>query len=987
MKRLLLTITLAAMAAGVSAETVRTRLADWEFSRDGKAWTAVKVPHDWAIGGPFDKAIDMQTVAIVQNGEKKASEKTGRTGSLPWIGRGEYRTTVEIPAGTGYAALVFDGAMSEPEVFFDGRKVGEWKNGYNAFKVELPVAAGRHEVSVKLNNREQSSRWYPGAGLIRPVELVLGGKAGVAIWGNAIHTPDLRTVKVTTETRGACGRIVHRILDDGRAVVEGTDGTLRADFKPWSPEDPKLYTLVTEVYAPDGTLADRTRERFGVRTLEYGKGYFALNGVKRKFKGVCLHHDLGPLGAAFDGDAFRRQLTLLKEMGCDSLRTSHNMPGEEQLAICDEMGVMVMAESFDAWQMPKVKNGYNIFFDDWWRRDLENLVRKCRNHPSVVMWSIGNEVPDQGYASGKELTVEMQKLVHAFDPDPARRVTQGASDMPAAIKSGVTSVMEIPAVTYRLKFYTDIWKSSDTGLMLGAETASTISSRGEYFFPTGDASRPAPHNGRKDGSPHHDNLQCTGYDLDYCSWSNLPDDDWAVQEDNPWTIGEFVWTGFDYLGEPTPYDNFWPSRSSYFGIFDLAGLPKDRYWLYRSHWNTQTHTCHLLPHWTWPGREGQVTPVYCYTDCDRAELFVNGKSQGVRAKDKSSRLDRFRLRWNEVVYEPGEIRVVAFGADGRVVATDSVKTAGPAVSVRTETRRFGNLVFATATLVDAKGTPVPNDDRTLKVKTTGGLRFRGVCNGDATSLEPFTRPEMRTFHGQLVAVAAGASGAVEFEMIDTIRCDGDYRYHLQGVACDGKSLYWSFTDVLVKTDLSGRLVKSVPVAFHSGDLCEKDGVLYVATNLGEFNTEDRAKSFVYAYRADDLSKCGEWAVPELVHGAGGITCANGRFYVIGGLPRNHVKNYVYEYAPDFKFVKRHDLESGYTELGIQTVHHSGGKFYCGCYGATLVSPETLDSVVRSGPDCSVGLIDLHGRLYGASTPKDPVTKRSLGFLKPYPKGK
>ena len=745
------TMMLAAVVAAVAAEAAQViKLSDgWEFRRAGGVWERVTVPHDWAIAGPFDKEIDKQVVAIVENGEKKAGEKTGRTGSLPFIGEGEYRRTVTIPSGTGYASLVFDGVMSEPEVFCDGVKVGEWKSGYNAFEVELPTKAGEHQILVKAKNRAESSRWYPGAGIIRPVKLVLGNTVGVKTWGSAIWSPDLKTVKVKTECRGEVGRIAHRVLLGDREVAASETGTLTGDFEPWSPENPRLYTLVTEVYAKDGTLADRKEERFGVRTLKYGDGKFLLNGTARKFKGVCLHHDLGPLGAAFDKDAFRRQMTLLKEMGCDSLRTSHNMPGEEQLEVCDELGIMVMAESFDSWQLAKVKNGYNLFFDDWWKKDVRNLVEKCRNHPSVVMWSIGNEVYEQNTDAGAALSRALQEECHKYDPDPNRKVTQGLSWMPNAIKNGLNAVMEIPAVTYRLPFYEAMYKDTKTGIVLGAETASTVSSRGEYFFPV------VPTN-----CPSHANLQCTSYDVEWTPWSNLPDDDWATQDDHPWTIGEFVWTGFDYLGEPYPYDTAWPSRSAYFGILDLAGIPKDRYWLYRSRWNETSHTLHLVPHWTFPGREGQVTPVYCYTDFDEAELFVNGKSQGRIRKNPKSRLDRYRLRWNDVVYQPGELKVVAYDRNGAAALTETVRTAGAPAKVTLEKRRFGKLLFVTAKIVDANGTLCPDAADDLSVSCGRGLRFKAICNGDATSLESFVEPHMKAFHGQLVAIFEGEGDEV-----------------------------------------------------------------------------------------------------------------------------------------------------------------------------------------------------------------------------------
>lgn len=749
MKRAFIQVLVGLMAVGcadaVFAQTHEVPLTNWQFSRDGGAWQVVTVPHDWAIAGPFDSAIDKQVVRIVENQETNATEKTGRTGSLPWIGRGVYRRRLEIPAEAQWASLVFSGAMSEPEIWLDGKKVGEWKFGYTPFEVELPVTSGGvHELEVRLQNRPRSSRWYPGAGLYRPVALRWGGAVGIRTQGQALHTPDLETLVVTTDVRrpeDVAAAVSYRVLDAaGREVASGASPLKIPKARAWSPEAPYLYTLETRVTV-NGEIADVRRDRFGVRTVSYGKDGFRLNGIRRKFKGVCLHHDLGPLGAAFDGDAFRRQVVLLKEMGCDAIRTAHNIPAPEQLAICDELGLMVMAESFDAWERAKVERGYNLWFRDWWRRDLRQLVLSARNHPSVVMWSIGNEIPDQDSPRGAELTQELQTFVHTLDPDPNRLVTQGASRMPAALDSGVIAVMEIPALTYRLPFYEACYRASSSGLMLGAETASTVSSRGVYTFPDEPQSMKM-----------HADGQCSGYDVEHCAWSNLPDDDFAMQDDRDWTIGEFVWTGFDYLGEPTPYDTYAPSRSSYFGILDLAGLPKDRYWLYRARWNRSAPTLHVLPHWTWPGREGKVTPVYVYTSYPSAELFVNGQSQGRRTFDRSSRLDRYRLRWRDVVYEPGEIRVVAYDEQGRAAAEKTVRTAGAFARFDETARDFGRLRFVTVTAVDAQGTPCPDECRVYEVRVPAGWRFKAICNGDATSHESFVVPKMRLFKGRLVYI-------------------------------------------------------------------------------------------------------------------------------------------------------------------------------------------------------------------------------------------
>ena len=734
-------IIMAAFCASAFSRTVETLSDGWEFSRGNAAWAAVAVPHDWAISGPFDREIDKQTVAIEQNGEKDATEKTGRSGALPWVGEGTYRRTVEIPEGVGYASLVFEGAMSEPEVFWDGAKAGEWKYGYNVFEVEVPAKPGKHSLEVRLRNLPESTRWYPGGGLFRPVRLVAGPRCGIATFGVYVRTPTLQTWQADVEVRNP-----DNIATEVRNRVKEGDGP----YNPWSPEEPNLYTLVTDlVDAKSGEVIDTVETRFGFRTLEYGSFGFKLNGEVRKFKGVCLHHDLGPLGAAFDKAAFRRQVRKLKEIGCDSIRTAHNMPAPEQIEICDEMGMMVMAESFDGWKQPKCKNGYNRFYDEWWRRDLENLVKVNRSHPSVVMWSIGNEVPEQWWPMGFEHTKAMVEFVHSLDR--TRPVTQGMDQWPGPIKSGIAGVMDVNGLNYRLHRYAEAREASRLGAVLGSETASSFSSRGCYHFPVKVMAT--------NDNPHRDG-QCSSYDVEYASWANLPDDDRAMQEDSGWVMGEFVWTGFDYLGEPSPYDTYWPSRSSYFGIYDLAGIAKDRAWLYRSYWRKDAPTLHIVPsRWTFPGREGETTPVYVYTDADSAELFVNGKSQGVRVKDKSSRLDRFRLRWNDVVYEPGEIKVTC--PDGR---SASLRTAGAPAAIKIEAEPFDardTLRFFEVSIVDKDGNLAPDASHALKFGVTGDAAFKAACNGDPTSLESFISPGMKAFHGKLVVVVQGVHGTLK----------------------------------------------------------------------------------------------------------------------------------------------------------------------------------------------------------------------------------
>lgn len=753
-----------------------TLLGEWEFARDGGDWQRVNVPHDWAISGPFDKKWDLQVTAIKENGEERATEHSGRSGALPWIGKGSYRRTFTIPQGTGHAELVFDGAMADPHVYVNGQLAGHWAYGYNAFVVDITpyIKVGENQLRVDLENLEESNRWYPGAGIYRPVTLVYGSsRTHLKQWGLAVNTVSLNAAEAVIDIRHQVEKLQDNetywldvTVQDGKGRTIATTKTpadgmgqfhtqLRVPQpQAWSPESPALYRLTTTLRPGSyDTPLDEQSTQFGIRTVKVSKeGGFQLNGQSRKFKGVCLHHDLGPLGAALNKAALIRQIRLLKEMGADAIRTSHNMPSTWQMEVCDSMGMMVMAESFDAWSDAKVKNGYNRLWNEWWQRDITNLIENHRNHPSIVMWSVGNEIPEQWKPEGAERYKKLIALCHELDP--TRPVTCGMDQPDADLASGFAQVADVPGYNYRIKRYEETFPKLPQGFLLGSETASTVSTRGHYYFPDECGENKTWPDG-----------QCSGYDTECCWWSNLPDDDWHMQDDMPWTIGEFVWTGFDYLGEPTPYDQYWPSRSSYFGILDLAGLPKDRYWLYRSHWNTSEHTIHLLPHWTWPGREGKVTPVYCYTDYPSAELFVNGKSQGRISKDKSSRLDRYRLRWREVKYEPGELRVVVYDNNGSKAGEQVIRTAGKPSKLVLEADRptikaDGNdLSFVTVSLVDKNGTLCPDAANQLEFSVKGAATYKAACNGDATSLEPFTQPTMKLFHGQLVVVVQASDKA------------------------------------------------------------------------------------------------------------------------------------------------------------------------------------------------------------------------------------
>lgn len=764
-----LTLALATSALTASAQRNTINLKTWQFSRDSVNYKPVTIPHDWAINGPFDKKWDLQFVAIEQNGETEKTEKSGRSGALPWIGRGFYKTTVDLKKLPKTAVLEFDGAMADPHVYINGRLAGHWVYGYNAFRVDAApyLKKGKNEISVSLNNREESSRWYPGGGLYRPVQFVTNADAAtINPWGCYFRTESIGNgkaeVSICTNINNVDKTlsIENQLLDvTGKVVAQFKYGDFDAqgnvvktltvdDAHLWSPETPYLYKLVTRLYR-NKKLIDQTQQKVGIRTVRVAQyDGFQLNGVSRKIKGVCLHHDLGPLGAAVNKAALIRQIRTMKDMGCDAIRTAHNMPSTWQMEVCDSMGMMVMAESFDMWIYPKCKNGYALNFKDWADKDIENLVLNHRNHPSIVMWSIGNEIPEQWSEEGRNISKHLQDLCHKFDP--TRPVTQGMDRAEDALKSGFAQVMDVPGFNYRVHKYDNNIKQLPKGFLLGSETASTVSSRGVYKFPV-EAS---------DSKTYTDG-QCSSYDVEYCPWSNLPDDDWRMQDDRDYTIGEFVWTGYDYLGEPSPYDEYWPSRSSYFGICDLAGLPKDRYYLYRSHWRKDDATLHVLPHWTFPGREGETTPVYCYTSWPSAELFVNGKSQGRILKNPNTRLDRYRLRWNNVKYEPGEIKVVAYDYDGTAKGENIIRTAGAPARIVLKADRNSisskgeDLSFVTVSVVDKNGTPCPTATNNMKFNVSGAGKFRAACNGDATSLVAFNSTEMPLFSGELVVVVEG----------------------------------------------------------------------------------------------------------------------------------------------------------------------------------------------------------------------------------------
>ena len=782
-------------------------LTEWEFtlidSADhpiGVGWQNVTVPHDWAISGAFDRENDLQKVVVVQNGENEATWKTGRSGGLPWMGKGHYHARIKVDT-TKFNTLVFDGAMSHADVYINGEEVCYWPYGYNTFDCYvLPqlLTSDSVDIDVYLENNPQQSRWYPGAGIYRNVHLIATDKIHVPTFGVLIRTPKASRETavvifatelqngVETTTAGEAGvEIVTDILFNGKVVatINGQEGSTEVkNPQLWSPETPNLYVARTRVYKKSDLL-DEVETRFGIRSISYTPEHgFQLNGQTRKFKGVCNHHDLGPLGAAIHKDALRHQIAMLQDMGCDAIRTSHNMPAPELVELCDEMGMMMMIEPFDVWNWGKTENDYNKEFNDWWQWDITNMVKHYRNNASVMLWSSGNEVWNQVLPDGIEIVTNLQALFHQLDP--TRPVTNGMDQAMHIIHNGFGAAVELPGLNYRTSRYHEAYENLPQKMILGSETASTVSSRGVYKTPAV----------LKDFAIYGDN-QSSGYDVEYCPWSGLPEQDFQLQDDYPWTLGQFVWTGFDYLGEPSPYDtDAWPSHSSYFGIIDLASLPKDRYYLYRSQWNTPSPTLHLLPHWNWS--EGELVPIFCYTSYPSAELFVNGKSygklrhataeeterlkageqiDGVSAMPKvgdfvppvwgsqpcPELLPRYRLMWFDVPFEAGQIEVVAYDAEGKEAARETIRTAGEPHHLKAvwanQAENPEELCYITLRVEDKDGNLCPAAANLIRYEGNG---FVATANGDAASLDSFVEPQMHAFAGQCTfIIRRGSKGA------------------------------------------------------------------------------------------------------------------------------------------------------------------------------------------------------------------------------------
>ena len=736
---------------------------------DDSAWRTLDLPHDWGVEGSFEQVYP------------------GETGKLEWWGRAWYRKhfTLSHEDLQGTLSLEIDGAMSGATVYCNGRRIGEWPYGYASFAFCLDGALreGDNVVAVRLDNPENSSRWYPGGGIYRNVWLTKSGKVGVAHWGTYITTPAVSeeeaTVKIVTTLRNGTGGtsaadVATRILLDGEEVASGTlslatlkDGQTVEQWlsvpspRLWSDTSPCLYEAETTVTSKGETSVYRTV--FGIRRAEWKADGFYLNGKKTFLKGVCLHHDAGALGAVWNDAVWTRRLQLLKDMGCNAIRTAHNPPAPELLDLCDAMGFLVMDELTDTWTIPKKPNGYALLFDAWAEKDLTALIRRDRNHPSVILWSIGNEVGEQGYADKWYIGQWLSDICRR--EDPTRPTTSGNDNLWAASQD-YTRTVDVYGFNYKPHAYAEFRDTHPGQPFIGSETASCISTRGYYRFPVSDEKG----EGWNDGAP----FQVSSYDLYAPGWASKPDYEWFYEDQVPECAGEFVWTGFDYLGEPTPYNVDWsiltnfhdpaekaraeaalkeqaqtppPSRSSYFGIIDLAGFPKDRYWLYQARWRPELPVAHIVPHWTWPDRKGLVTPVHVYTNGDEAELFINGRSQGRKARGPLE----YRIRWDDVTYTPGTLEVVTY-RDGVEWARESVRTAGSARALDVSADEAGDFIFLTVRVADRRGRLVPDADNLLTFSVSGDAELLVTDAGDPTSHVPFRSDVLPVFHGLCSAI-------------------------------------------------------------------------------------------------------------------------------------------------------------------------------------------------------------------------------------------
>lgn len=753
--------------------------AAWKFSKghnemahqktiDDSNWQQVTIPHDWAIAGPF-----------IVDGD-------GNTGKLPWKGEGWYRKNITVPANYEGKRLylLFDGIMAFPSIYVNGQLAGKWDYGYNSFYLDITNLVNfnaDNTLAIHVDTRKHDSRWYPGAGIYRKIQLIAVNPMHVDVWGTYITTPVIKPnyaeVRIATTINNYSEnadeiKIKHTILAPNNGIIterevvgiialnknKSIETTLTVpNPRFWDTENPQLYKLVTSI-SQNNKLLDTYTSTFGIRDIRFtADNGFYLNDKRVQLKGVNLHHDHGPLGAAFNERAMERQLEIMKSMGANAIRTSHNAAAPELLDLCDKMGILVFNEVFDKYDA-KADIVDTTNFENFAHRNIKNFVVRDRNHPSIFLWSVGNEISDVQWNldNGFHRLQTMLNYVKKYDNT---RPTTLVCDSYKSAELRHFDYYDIHSWNYGRRYSLARQLEPNKSVII-SESASTLSTRGFYEFPL-----------PKEKIDFTKSLQVSSYDLNAPDWAELADDDFMWQQDEPYVAGEFVWTGFDYLGEPTPYDNKWAkehgmtdkeaSRSSYFGIVDLCGIPKDRYYLYKSYWKPEETTIHILPHWNWKDRIGEITPVFVYTNGDCAELFLNGKSLGKKCKNPKSEksIERFRLMWNDVVYEPGELKAVAY-KEGKIIGEQLMKTAGEPYKLKlTPDRKLitadGNdLSYILIEAVDKNGNICPLATNNIDIEINGAAKIAGVGNGNPQSMASFKSNSVQLFYGKAMLIVA-----------------------------------------------------------------------------------------------------------------------------------------------------------------------------------------------------------------------------------------
>lgn len=743
---------------------------------DDSGWRLLNLPHDWSIEGEFSKD----------------HPATVGGGALPG-GIGWYRKTFSLDRkNSGKLFYIeFDGVYRNSEIWINGHYLGKRPYGYSSFRYELSpyldFGDKKNVIAVRVDNsRQPNSRWYTGSGIFRNVWLLSTEKIAVDHWGTFVSTPsvskDSALVKVETKILDRADdtdelSLITSVYDEENNLLTSvkTDNINAGDStftinqelgieNPilWSDTNPYLYRVVSEIRV-GRKLSDRYETIMGIRYFEFDndKG-FILNGDPVKIRGVCNHHDLGCLGAAINTRAIERRLELLKEMGCNGIRTAHNPPSPELLDLCDRMGFIVMDEAFDMWKMKKSEYDYSIYWDEWHRKDLKDLVLRDRNHPSVFVWSIGNEILEQWDTTGISIARELAGIVRNLDD--TRPITAGCND-PAphnyVIRSGA---LDLIGYNYHEEIFADFPADFPGEKFIATETTSALATRGSYDMPS-DSIRRWPVRWDLAFNEGNDDLTCSSYDNCSTPWGSTHEETWSIVKKYDFLSGMFVWTGYDYLGEPTPYT--WPARSSYFGILDLCGFPKDAYYFYKSEW-TNSPVLHVFPHWNWT--PGKLVDVWAYTNCEEVELFLNDKSLGLKKKNS----DKLHLQWR-VPFEPGKL--VALGKiNGSEVLRKEVHTAGEPERIDLSADRSSldsdgsDLSFITVTVVDKNGIQVPYADNLVSFAIEGDASIAGVDNGSQTSMEPFKASKRKAFHGKCLLVVK--AGNKQGEVTITASSDG-----------------------------------------------------------------------------------------------------------------------------------------------------------------------------------------------------------------------